>query len=385
MATALTEEIVDIRRDVARFAEQYIANREDLYSMDGFPYDIWGGMGERGLLGLSLPVEYGGLGGSYLSIAVAGEALMQRGHNRGIVLSWLIHHAISRFLIMGFGNKRHHDAYLKDLASGKITASFAVSEPGRGANPKHLETSAHRQDSSYVLEGEKAYLTNGPIADLFIVVAATGNEDGRKRFTAFIVPKDTPGLSMTEPMKLGFFRPSPHGGIILSDCSVPMSSVLGEEGSAYEDMVKPFREVEDALMMGPLVGGMGRQIELLLDHISKQHVKPTDELKKDLGEAQSVIHTLRIVAYEAVSMLDSPIRHPEFRSLSVAFRNLSSQFQSLFGLVADRIGLEENTELNHMTNDLVRGADMGKNIALLNQKKLGERLLSGKEFDEIAQ
>ena len=384
MATALKKELISLQRKVAYFAGQYLSVRDDLHSMNEFPRDIWNKMGEENLLGMNLPVEYGGLGGNSLSMAVAGETLTRRGHNMGIVISWLIHHIVSRFLIMDFGNKIQHDMYLNSLARGKITASIAVSEPGRGAHPKHLKTSAHRQGDFYVLDGEKSYLTNGPIADLFIVVALTGDEGKQKRFTAFLVPKGTVGLFMTEPMKLDFFRPSPHGGIILSNCSIPESNILGEEGSAYKDMVKPFRDLEDTLMMGPLVGGIERQVELLLNLIGKQYIEPTDELKKDLGELQSIIHTLRIVAYEAASILDSPDQHPEFPSLLISFRNLSREFQSLFELLINKAEIEKDTNLYHITNDLIHGIDMAKNVALIKQKRIGEKLLSGKESDEFA-
>ena len=384
MATALKKDLVHLQKKVARFARQYIAGRDDLHSMNGFPHDIWDKMGNEKLLGISLPEEYEGLGGDYLSIVVAGEALTRTGHNMGIAISWLIHNAVSRFIIMGFGDKRQYDIYLKGLATGKITASIAVSEPGRGAHPKYLETSAYRRGDFYMLTGEKSYLTNGPIADLFIVVASTEVDGERKRFTAFIVPKDTTGLSMTEPIKLDFFRPAPHGGIVLSQCSIPASSIIGEEGSAYEKMIKPFREVEDALMMGLLVGGMARQFDLLLNLIGNQGVDPQEELKKCMGEMQSTLHALRIMAYEAASMLDSSIEHIEFLPLLISFRNILQQSNNLFKVIISMAGIEEDTDLHRITNDMAHSMDMAKNVNLIKQKKIGKRLLTEKGSDEFA-
>jgi acyl-CoA dehydrogenase len=384
MATALKGELIHLKEKMARFAKQYIASRDDLHVLDAFPHDIWNKMGEENLLGINIPAEYGGLGGNSLSIAVAGEMLTQKGHNLGIAVSWLIHHAVSRFLIMDFGNKRQHEMYLNKLASGRITASIAVSEPKRGAHPKYIETSANRQGDSFVLNGEKTYLTNGPIADLFIVIGITEVSGGKKSFTAFIVPKETEGLSLTEPMKLDFFRPAPHGGIVLSRCLVPASNILGKEGFAYENMVKPFRDMEDALMMGPLVGGIEIQFEVLLSLIVKQGIDKTDDLKKDLGKLQSIIHTLRIIAYEAASMVDSSVKHPEFLSLLVSFRDLSRQFQDIFELLINSAGIEYNTDLHRITNDMIHGTGMGKNIARIKLKKIGEKRLSGKEYDELA-
>ena len=377
MAKALRGNDISLQKKMASFAKRYIACRDDLYYMDYFPDDIWSSMGKENLLGLSLPVEYGGLGGDYLSIVVAGEALVRQGHNMGIAMSWLTHLAVSRFLIGSYGDNRQKNTYLSRLACGRITVSIAVSEPGRGAHPKHLETSAYRRGEFYVLNGEKSYLTNGPIADLFIVIASTGFEGGRKRYTAFFVSQDTVGLSKTEPMKFDFFKPSPHGGIILSNCSVPVTEILGEEGFAYEKMVKPFRDLEDALKMGLLVGGMERQVEILFHLMGKQGISLTNELKEDLGRMRSIIDTIRILAYEGASMFDSTVKEPELPSLLISGRSLSKKFQDNFRLFIKKAGIDEDTDMHLFTNDLVHGINMGEKIARIKQKKLGESLLKG--------
>ena len=380
---ALTVELASLRDKVARFAEQNIGVRDDLHTLKDFPWDIWRKMGEEGLLGVGLPVGWDGIGGGYLSIAVAGEALLGRGRNAGIALSWLIHNVVSRFFILGFGNERQKDLYLKGLAGGQIAAAIAVSEPGRGAHPKHVETSADREGDRYVLRGQKTFITNGPIADLFVVVAVSRLEGGRKRFTAFLVPKDTPGLSMSEPMNLDFLRPSPHGGIVLSDCRVPASSVLGVEGSAYEDMARPFRQIEETLAMSLGVGGMGAAFDFALDLLRKPGHDPKGEFKTELGQLHSLLHTLRIVSYEAASLLDDSSHDAELPSLLGSFGDLSGQFRDRFELLTNREGLASDPMMNRMTKDMLLGGDRARRTALIQQRKLGERLLSGKERDEI--
>ena len=239
MATVINKKLYTLMDEVSHFAEQEIASRKDLHIMNRFPLEIWQKMGQGGLLGVSIPELYGGLGEHYLAIVLAGETLVARGHNMGIALSWLIHSAVAHYLIQGFGNKNQHDQYLGRMVKGQITGSIAVSEPGTGAHPKHLKTEAHLQGNDYILNGEKAYLTNGPIADLFVVIALTGKVETQKNFTAFLVPKDAPGLTVTQPMDLDFLRPSPHGGIKLDNCSVPIENILGEKDYAYEDIVNP--------------------------------------------------------------------------------------------------------------------------------------------------
>jgi alkylation response protein AidB-like acyl-CoA dehydrogenase len=383
MATALKGELLTLRNRVARFAEQHLACRDDLHTLEEFPQGIWQKMSEEGLLGVGLPVGYGGLGGDYLCIAVAGETLLRGGRNAGIALSWLIHNAVSRFFILGFGNEKQQDMYLRGLASGNITAAIAVSEPGRGAHPKHVETSADREGDCYVLRGQKTFITNGPIADLFVVVAVSRLEGGRKRFTAFLVPRDAPGLSVTEPMNLDFLRPSPHGGIVLSDCRLPASSVLGVEGSAYEDMARPFRQIEETLAMSLAVGGMGAVFDLTLNLLRKPGHDPKGELKTELGQLHSLLHTLRIVSYEAASLLDDSSHDAELPSLLGSFGDLSGQFRDRFELLTNREGLASDPMMNRMTKDMLLGGDRARRTALIQQRKLGERLLSGKERDEI--
>ena len=376
MATAINEKLNSLKEKVALFAEKELACRQDLHSMDRFPFEIWRKMGQENFLGMNLPVSYGGLGENYLAMTITGETLVAQGHNMGLALSWLIHLAVARFLILGFGNKSQQDEFLPRLAKGQITASIAVSEPEMGSHPKHLKTTGLSYGNDYyILNGEKAYLTNGPIADLFVVLALTGDDGVKKRFTAFLVPRDTPGLTVTNRMELGFLQPSPHGGIKLKNCTVPASNILGKKGTAYECMSKPFRDLEDVLLMGPIVGGITWQLELLLDLIRKQSISSTNELKEYLGKFQSMTHCLRILAYEAAAMLDSQKKHPEFISILLSFRVLSQDAQSFLKRFIVKWGIKGNIDLDRITDDLCRTIEIAKNVARIKQKKLGECLI----------
>lgn len=379
MATAITEELGLLHEKVARFAQEDIACRNDLHTIDRFPLDIWQRMGKEDLLGVALPATYGGLGHDYLAMAITGETLVSQGHNMGIALSWLLHLLVARFLVLRFGNKDQQEEFLPRMARGQVTASIAASEPGTGAHPKYLKTTAIEKGNAYLLNGKKTYLTNGPLADLFVVIAVTGEDAGQKRFTAFLVPRESPGLTVNTPMDLDFLRPSPHCGIRLEDCSVPATRILGEKGSAYQDMVKPFRELEDVLMMGLVVGAMTRQLELLVDLARTQKSLITDELQEGLGRFQSLIHCLRIISYEAATMLDSPITHPEFLSLVLASRSLSRDAQSIVSRFITESGLNKNDDLDRLTRDIRHTMNIAENVARIKQKRLGQGLFSGKE------
>jgi alkylation response protein AidB-like acyl-CoA dehydrogenase len=376
MATLIDKDIRSLKERVSHFAGEHIAPRRDLSTCEEFPFDIWQKMAEEGLLGLSIPKEFGGCGKDLLSVTAAGEALAGSGYNMGLPLSWLIHQMTARLFISGYGTKRQRELYLLPMARGEITASFAVSEPEHGAHPAHLKTSAERKGDCFVLDGEKAYLTNGPIADLFIVLAVTGIEAKRKRFTAFLVPGDAQGLERTKPIRFPFLRPSPHGGIILKNCSLPSSSILGNEGGAYEEMALPFRAKEDVLLMGPMVGAMAGQVGLLAEAVKKAEKRVGENIASDLGELRMMVDTMRIMAYEAARMLDSGTTHAESLSLSLFFRKVSEGFQETFASVKARVSVSKNETLDLLTNDLVSILPIAGDIAAIKKRKLGESLLS---------
>jgi acyl-CoA dehydrogenase len=358
---------VHLKERFTLFAQKYIAGRD--LNTNAFPFDIWEKMAVEGLLDLGIKERSAD---HYLSLAMAGEALVEAGGNLGLALSWLMQQIVSRFFIMGFGNTQQQ-GYFSALSSGKKTVCLAISEPETGAHPKYLRTRALPEGNHYVLSGEKTYLTNGPIADLFVVIAITGEQGPKKRFTAFIVPKESPGLSIT-PIDIPFLKPSPHGSLHLDHCLIPKENMLWREGSAYEDMVLLFRELEDALMMGPLVGAMERQIELLIPLImEKGH---SDESASTLGLMQALIHVGRLLAYAAAGMLDSDTRGEAFLSMLLVFRALARQFVSLSEEVMSKDAA--GPALTILRNDFHYAIHIADTIARIKQKKLGESLLSTK-------
>jgi acyl-CoA dehydrogenase len=158
-------------------------------------------------------------------------------------------------------------------------ASVAISEPRVGAHPKLLTTRAEKLTDGYSIFGEKAWVTNGPLAAAFIVFAVTAIEDGRKRYSAFLVPRDTPGLSIDEAPEYRALAPSRHCGLKLDGCRVPRSAVLGSLGAAYETMALPFRDVEDAVGTFGLLGAF----RFLLSRIAQLGAAPVTEQLLSLG------------------------------------------------------------------------------------------------------
>jgi acyl-CoA dehydrogenase len=155
---------------------------------------------------------------------------------------------VARFFLEGFGTSEQRERWLARVAA------VAISEPRVGAHPKLLNTRVQENADGYRIFGEKAWVTNGPLADVFIVLAITSIEVGRKRYSAFLVPRDTPGLTIDEAPQYRALAPSRHCGLKLDGCHVAHSALLGTIGMAYDSMALPFRDVEDAVGTFGLLG-----------------------------------------------------------------------------------------------------------------------------------
>lgn len=344
------------------YAREYLARDPNDTS---FPQALWEKMVRQGLFDLGAKER---LAGNYLTLGLAGEVFAGAGGSLGMALSWLMHELIAMYFMMGFGNPRQQQ-YSACLTAGKGTIAFAVSEPEKGAHPKYLQTTAVREGERYCLNGRKAYVTNGPLAAMFIVVAITGEEAGRKRFTAFLVPADAPGLTVT-PMEMPFLRPAPHAVLRLENCMVSAEDILGREDEAYADMVLPFREVEDALMMGPLVGAMARQLHLL-GACLRESGREVDAAEA-LGHLQAIVHVERLLAHETQRMLDRDLRGPEYVSQLIVFRGLARDFLGRSqALVPDE---KAGQALADLRNDFRLSMSVAENVLRIKQRKMGEAI-----------
>ncbi|MFH1152493.1 MAG: acyl-CoA dehydrogenase family protein [Pseudomonadota bacterium] len=242
----------DIIREMGAFAAESLGEESGFKAGDGFPMDLWRSMGEAGFMGLTLPAEYGGRGLPFTALALGAEAMVGKGANLGVVLAWIIHCLVSDFYISRFAQPGIRDELLPGLASGKITAAVAVSEPGVGANPKYLTTLAISTGDGFSLSGTKMPVTNGPLAHVFVVIAVTGNSNGKNNFSAFLVPRTATGLTVGPALELPILKPSLHCSIGLDNARIDTDHVLGDPDTAFETMVRPFRRCEQGLLSAVL-------------------------------------------------------------------------------------------------------------------------------------
>ncbi|KHE68580.1 acyl-CoA dehydrogenase [Halobacillus sp. BBL2006] len=233
MNFTLTEEQQMLRKMVRDFAKNEVeptaAERDE---EERFDREIFDKMAELGLTGIPWPEEYGGIGSDFVSYVIAVEELSRVCASTGVTLS--AHISLASWPIYKFGNEEQKKKYLAQLASGEKLGAYALSEPGAGSDVSSMRTQAKLDGDHYVLNGNKVWITNGGVADLYVVFAKTDPEAGSRGVSAFIIEKDTPGFTTGKKEKKLGIRSSPTTELIFEDCRVPKENLLGEEGQGFK-------------------------------------------------------------------------------------------------------------------------------------------------------
>jgi alkylation response protein AidB-like acyl-CoA dehydrogenase len=230
---SLDEDQQLLRDEVRRFAEERI--RPGLAERDRehtFPMDIFKEMGEMGLLGMLVPEEYGGGGVETLTYLLAVEEISRV--DPAVAVTMSVTNSVCCWPIVRFGSEALKRQVLPPLASGEVLGGFGLTEPGAGSDAGSLKTTARRDGDAWVLNGEKAWITNAGYAGYFVVVARTNPEAGKRGLSAFVVPADAPGFSVGKPEEKLGLRSSRTAQIYFSDCRVPAGNLLGEEGQGLK-------------------------------------------------------------------------------------------------------------------------------------------------------
>ena len=334
---------------------------------DAFPTQLWQKLAAENLLTPLLSTKLGGQNCSYAAITQAAKVLTHRSGLPGLSMAWIMQQLLTG-MIADCNSEVIQKNHLPKLLSGEALCSLSISEPGAGAHPKRLSTRADRSGEGYVLNGEKTYVTNGPYAELFIILAITAIDNGRKAFTAFIVPRNTKGLTI-KPMK-GFdaLAPSSHCGLVLEDCYIPESYILGTKGDAFNSISKPFRELEDVLMLTPLSGAMQSLIDMLIafdDTLLSQ---------ENMGQLIAIIDAVSALGVQAATQLDETNRPLDLVSFIIVGRLLVEQFNDrIKGLLAEQ---PLNSEIKRLSNDIDVLINIAKTANIAKQKTLAGRYLA---------
>ncbi len=230
---ALSEDQLLVQDQVRRFAEERIAPGEaERDRAHRFPAEIIAELAEMGLLGVMVPEAYGGAGLDPLTYLVIIEELSRVSPSVGVTVS--VTSSVCCWPIAHFGSEELKRRVLPDLAAGGELGAFALTEPGAGSDAGSLAARARRDGADWVLEGEKAWITNAGIARWYVVFARTDPEAGKRGISAFVVPADASGLEVGAAEDKVGLRASRTSPLVLAGCRVPRANLLGEEGEGLK-------------------------------------------------------------------------------------------------------------------------------------------------------
>ena len=365
-----------LRERARAFAASEIAPFDDLHTHERPSEELWRAFGVCGITTIGLPRKFGGDGGDLRAMALVGEALAAEGGYLGLAGAWMARQLCARLHIFGHGTEEQKAKYLPRLAAGLSTPCFAVSEPGAGAHPKHLKTEAVRDGAEYVINGEKAYLTNGPISDLILLLAITGVDDGRKQYSIFLVPRDTPGIEETEGVKVDFLKPSCHCGMAFRDVHIPADAMLGPGGDAFATFSLPMRRVEDAISSANKAGAFRYQINRLGQEVAGMDLDK--EAWAELGRLSAARDGLSALSYRAVELLDlDPDNNAEeVEAITAAGRDWIKDLQQRVEAFIERAGMTPSPRLAAVTRDIVKTTGIAGGAHAIRAERRARDLLN---------
>ncbi len=257
-----------MRESVADFVGTEIAPlAADIDRNDQFPPELWRKMGAMGLLGITVPDQYGGAEMGYLEHVIAMEEISRGSASVG--LAYGAHSNLCVNQIKLNGTEEQKQRYLPHLIAGTAIGALAMSEAGAGSDVVGMRLRATRQGSDYILNGAKMWITNGPHADVLVVYAKTAPEKMHQGITAFLVEKGMPGFSTSPKLdKLGM-RGSPTCELVFENCAVPESQILGRLDRGVEVLMSGLNYERLVLAGGPL-GIMAACMDVVLPYVHQR-------------------------------------------------------------------------------------------------------------------
>lgn len=265
MDFTITEEQKQFRQEVIQFAKDNL-NDED--GMEQFSYKMWKKAADFGLFGINVEEEYGGLGESYVMAALLTEALGYGCRNNGFIFAVNNHIWVALNMIHLYGSKELKDTYLADMVNGTKIGAFALTEAEAGSDAYNMSAKALDNEDYYILDGNKIFISNGTIADVFLVAART-KTDPVKKFTVFVVEKEFGGVSVSKDIKKLGLEACPTAELILKGCRVPKKNILGhiDGGSNIVNLVLEWERCFEA---APHVGAIQRIMESCIEYANSR-------------------------------------------------------------------------------------------------------------------
>jgi len=304
---SLNNNQLQVKQSVALFASETLnAGLEEREEGGIFSRKNWDALCGYGLSKLIVPNCFGGKEMSAFDVIAVLEGLGYGCLDNGLMSALHAHTWGCEIAISHFGSEEQKEKYLPGLASGELIGASAMTEPNAGSNIYALETTADKSGNTYVLNGSKMFITNAPVADIFIVYARTDPDAGFGGMSAFIVERTTPGFQVegnTEKMSL---RTGPLSGVSLSECRIPENNLLGRKNSGamvFADSI----EWERAFVMTTALGSMERQLQQCVEFINirkadRQEKGYRQYLGNKTAEMKIRLESARMLIYCAAGM-----------------------------------------------------------------------------------
>jgi len=318
----LTEEHEMIRKMVRDFAKNEVApTAAERDEEERFDREIFDKMAELGLTGIPWPEEYGGIGSDYLAYCIAVEELSRVCASTGVTLS--AHTSLAGWPVYKFGTEEQKQKYLKPMAQGEKIGAYGLTEPGSGSDAGGMKTTARLEGDHYVLNGSKIFITNGGVADIYIVFALTDPEKRHKGVSAFIIEKDFKGFSVGKKEKKLGIRSSPTTEIIFEDCMVPKENLLGQEGEGFKIAMMTLdggRNGIAAQAVGIAQGALDAAIEYAKErHQFGKPIAANQGISFKLADMATSVEAARLLTYQAAWLESQGLPYGKESAMSKLF------------------------------------------------------------------
>ncbi len=303
----LGEDVNALREMVHRWAQERVAPiAAEVDRSNIFPHELWREMGDLGLLGITVPEEYGGSDMNYLAHVVAVEEIARA--SASVSLSYGAHSNLCVNQIKLNGTPDQRQKYLPGLVSGDHVGALAMSEAGAGSDVVSMKLRAEKRNDHYKLSGTKYWITNGPDADTLVVYAKTDPEAGARGITAFLIEKTMTGFSTSPHFdKLGM-RGSNTAELIFDDVEVPFENVLGEEGRGVQVLMSGL-DYERVVLAGIGTGIMAACLDAIMPYMAerKQFGQPIGSfqlMQGKMADMYTAMNSARAYVYEVAKACD---------------------------------------------------------------------------------
>jgi alkylation response protein AidB-like acyl-CoA dehydrogenase len=306
LAAASDEEAM-ILDTVRRLVAEKVAPRAaEIDERAEFPYDVKDLFASNDLLGIPIPAEYGGLGGSFLTYVKVVEEVAKACASSALIIAV---QELGALPILIAGSQTQKERYLPQIASGKWIAAYALTEVGSGSDAAgSMRCRAQRKDDAWVLNGSKIWITQGGVAEVITVFAVTDPEKGPAGISAFIVKKNFPGFKVGKLEKKMGIRGSPTVELIFENCEVPAENLLGAEGSGFKTAMKVLdasRPGIAAQALGIAQGALDYSVTYLKERVAfGKPLAQQQGLQFMLAELKTEVEAARLLLYEAARKCD---------------------------------------------------------------------------------